>query len=82
MRKETGVSGLISFPIHAPECRIIELIQDLTPSVVEDISTLLCRTISELGLESDRFFLAILQLYLFQFAAGGKIEVLYFLIGE
>ena len=49
---------------------------------MEDISTLLCRAISELGLESDRFFLAILQLYLFQFTAGGKIKVLYFLIGE
>ncbi len=59
MVKEAAVGFMVSFPVHTMDFRIIELVVDLTPCVIEYILTFHSRTIVEVGLESDILGLAV-----------------------
>ena len=53
IRQELRIGLLVSCPVDAMQLRIIELILDLLPDMVEDIRTLRIRTVVEVGLEAD-----------------------------
>ena len=81
MVKEAAVGFMVSFPVHTMDFRIIELIVDLTPCVIEYILTFHSRTIVEVGLESDILGLAVAEIHLGQTAAANHIHLVFILAG-
>ena len=82
VRKELFIRFFISRPVDAVDCRIVELLQYLTPSVVEDIFALFGRAISKFGFECDRLRLAVFDFDFLQLASRYEEDVFAFLVGE
>ena len=81
IRQETAIVIAIAFPVNLVQILYIELILNLAPDVVEQVSTLLIRTIVEYGLEVNVLSRFLSEIQLLDTTTRNQEQVIKLLVG-